>query len=80
MISAESTLSGNAIGSISIGTGPELEWNVISAGNITQFCHRVSGLVLDMNGGVGAQAGFRRSRAAKTKTARRQQWQIVPVH
>ena len=75
-----STLSGNAIVQSPSGTGPELEWNVISAGNsYFSFVNRVSGLVLDMNGGVGAQAGFAVQEPQNENSAT-QQWQIVPVH
>jgi len=36
-------------------------------------------LVLDMNGGVGAQAGFA-VQEPQSSSAATQQWQIVPVH
>jgi hypothetical protein len=62
--SGGSILSGNVIIQSSSGSGPELEWNIISAGGgYFTFVNRVSGLVLDLNGGVGPTfadpAGFR---------------------
>jgi hypothetical protein len=41
--------------------------------------NRVSGLVLDMNGGVGAQAGFA-VQEPQNSSSLTQQWQIVLVH
>jgi arabinogalactan endo-1,4-beta-galactosidase len=73
-------VSGNAIVQSPSGNGPELEWNVVSAGNsYFSFVNRVSGLVLDMNGGAGAQAGFAVQEPQDENSAT-QQWQIVPVH
>ena len=77
--SGGSSLSGNVIIQSPAGSGQELEWDIVSAGN-GYFCfvNRVSGLVLDMNGGVGAQAGFAVQEPRDNSTT--QQWQIVPVH
>jgi len=78
--SGGSTVSGNAIVQSPSGNGPELEWNVVSAGNsYFSFVNRVSGLVLDMNGGAGAQAGFA-VQEPQDENSPTQQWQIVPVH
>lgn len=74
------TSSGNPIVQSPSGSAQELEWNIISAGNgYFNFVNRVSGLVLDMNGGVGAQAGFA-VQEPQSASAMTQQWQIVPVH
>jgi arabinogalactan endo-1,4-beta-galactosidase len=74
------TSSGNIIIQSPSGGGQEQEWNILSAGNgyFTIF-NRASGLVLDMNGGVGAQAGFA-VQEPQSSAALTQQWQIVPVH
>jgi arabinogalactan endo-1,4-beta-galactosidase len=78
--SGGSTLSGNVIVQSPSGSGRELEWNIVSAGNgYFRFVNRVSGLVLDMNGGAGAQAGFAVQEPQNNNGAT-QQWQIVPVH
>ena len=78
--SGGSTFSGNAIIQSPSGNGPELEWNVVSAGNsYFSFVNRVSGLVLDMNGGAGVQAGFA-VQEPQDENSTTQQWQIVPVH
>jgi arabinogalactan endo-1,4-beta-galactosidase len=78
--SGGSTLSGNVIVQSPSGSGRELEWNIVSAGNGDfRFVNRVSGLVLDMNGGAGAQAGFAVQEPQNNNGAT-QQWQIVPVH
>ncbi|MGC9947289.1 MAG: RICIN domain-containing protein [Bryobacteraceae bacterium] len=78
--SGGSTLSGNGIVQSPSGSGEELEWDVVSAGN-GYFCfvNRASGLVLDMNGGAGAQTGFAVQEPQNNNSAT-QQWQIVPVH
>ncbi len=77
--SGGSTMNGNVIVQSPSGSGQELEWNIVSAGNgYFSFVNRVSGLVLDMNGGVGAQAGFAVQEPQNTGAT--QQWQIVPVH
>jgi arabinogalactan endo-1,4-beta-galactosidase len=77
--SGGSALSGNVIVQSPSGSGQELEWNIVSAGN-GYFCfvNRVSGLVLDMNGGVGAEAGFAVQEPQNSNSAAGQ-WQIVPV-
>jgi arabinogalactan endo-1,4-beta-galactosidase len=78
--SGGSTVSGNAIVQSPSGSTPELEWNLVSVGNgYFSFVNRASGLVLDMNGGVGAQAGFA-VQEPQSSSALTQQWQIVPVH
>jgi hypothetical protein len=60
--------------------GQEQEWNIVSAGNgYFTMVNRVSGLVLDMNGGVGAQAGFA-VQEPQNSSSMTQRWQIVPVH
>jgi arabinogalactan endo-1,4-beta-galactosidase len=75
-----STLSGNAIVQSTSGGGQEQEWDIVSAGNgYFTIVNRVSGLVLDMNGGVGAQAGFA-VQEPQNSSSTTQQWQIVPVH
>ncbi len=78
--SGGSTLSGNLVIQSPVGNSQELEWNIVSAGN-GYFCfvNRVSGLVLDMNGGLGAQAGFA-VQEPQDSNSTTQQWQIVPVH
>src|SRR5208283_2688988 len=54
-----STAGGNAIVQSSSGGGEAQEWDIVTAGNgYFTIVNRVSGLVLDMNGGTGAQAGF----------------------
>src|ERR1022692_2692775 len=78
--SGGSTLSGNVIIQSPSGSGQELEWNIVSAGNgYFRFVSRVSGLVLDMNGGSGADAGFAVQEPQNNNSAT-EQWQIVPVH
>ncbi len=78
--SGGSTLSGNVIIQSPSGSGQELEWNIVSAGNgYFRFVSRVSGLVLDMNGGSGADAGFAVQEPQDNNSAT-EQWQIVPVH
>jgi len=78
--SGASAAGGNAIVLSPSGSGPELEWDIVSAGN-GYFCfvNRASGMVLDMNGGSGAQAGFAVQEPQNNNSAT-QQWQIVPVH
>jgi arabinogalactan endo-1,4-beta-galactosidase len=74
------TSNGNLIVQSPSGSGQELEWNVISVGNgYFSFVNRASGLVLDMNGGVGALAGFA-VQEPQSASALTQQWQIIPVH
>ncbi|MGA3024800.1 MAG: RICIN domain-containing protein [Bryobacteraceae bacterium] len=78
--SGGSTSSGSAVVQSPSGSAQELEWNIFSAGNgYFSFVNRVSGLVLDMNGGAGAQAGFAVQEPQNNSSAT-QQWQIVPVH
>ncbi|MGD0361988.1 MAG: glycosyl hydrolase 53 family protein [Bryobacteraceae bacterium] len=75
-----STVSGNAVVQSAPGSGQELEWNIVSAGNgFFQFVNRASGLVLDMAGGSGSAAGFAVVEPQDSSSAT-QQWQIVPVH
>jgi arabinogalactan endo-1,4-beta-galactosidase len=75
-----STSSGNAIVQSPSGGGQEEEWNIVTAGNgYFTLVNRVSGLVLDMNGGAGAQAGFA-VQEPQNSSSTTQQWQIVPVH
>jgi arabinogalactan endo-1,4-beta-galactosidase len=75
-----STLSGNVIVQSPSGGGQEQEWDVVTAGNsYFTLVNRVSGLALDMNGGVGAQAGFA-VQEPQNSSRTTQQWQIVPVH
>jgi arabinogalactan endo-1,4-beta-galactosidase len=75
-----SMASGNAIIQSPSGSTEELEWEVVSAGNgYFSLVNRASGLVLDMNGGVGAQAGFA-VQEPQNSGGTTQQWQIVPVH
>jgi arabinogalactan endo-1,4-beta-galactosidase len=74
-----STASGNAIVQSTSGGGQEQEWDIVTAGKgYFTLVNRVSGLVLDMNGGVGEQAGFAVQEPQNSSTT--QQWQIVPVH
>jgi len=78
--SGGSTVSGNAIVQAASGSGQELEWDVVSAGNgYFYLVNRASGLVLDMAGGVGAQSGFAVQEPQNSNSAT-QQWQIVPAH
>ena len=77
---AGSTLSGNAIVQSPSGGGQEEEWNVVTAGGgYFTLANRVSAFVLDMNGGVGEQAGFA-VQEPQNSSSMTQQWQIVPVH
>ena len=74
------TSNGNIIVQSPSGGGQEEEWNIVSVGNAYfVILNRVSGLALDMNGGVGAQAGFA-VQEPQSSSALTQQWQIVPVH
>jgi hypothetical protein len=74
------TSSGNIIVQSPSGGGQEEEWNIVSVGNgYFAILNRVSWLALDMNGGVGAQAGFA-VQEPQASSALTQQWQIVPVH
>jgi uncharacterized repeat protein (TIGR01451 family) len=74
------TSAGNLIVQSPAGTAQELEWDAVSVGNgYFSFVNRSSGLVLDMNGGVGTQAGFA-VQEPQSATAMTQQWQIIPVH
>jgi len=75
-----SAASGNVIVQSPSGSGQALEWNIVSAGNgYFNFVNRASGLVLDMNGGVGAQAGYA-VQEPQNNSSTTQQWQIVAVH
>jgi len=75
-----STLSGNVIVQSPSGSRPELEWDIVSAGNgYSRFVNRASGLVLDMNGGADAEAGFA-VQQPQNDTSGTQGWRIVPVH
>lgn len=77
--SGGSIAAGNLIIQSPPGTGQELEWDVVSAGNgFFSFMNRASGIALDINGGVGAQAGFAVQEPSNSGTAT-QQWAIVPV-
>jgi hypothetical protein len=72
--SGGSTSSGNAIVQSPSGSGQELEWNIVSAGNgYFRLVNRASGLVLDVSGGVAV-------REPLSGNSTTQQWQIVPVH
>lgn len=74
------TSTGNLIVQSPSGGGQEEGWNVVSVGNgYFVLLNRVSGLVLDMNGGAGAQAGFA-VQEPQSSGASTQQWLIVPVH
>ncbi|MGB7284746.1 MAG: glycosyl hydrolase 53 family protein [Candidatus Acidiferrum sp.] len=74
------TSNGNPIIQSPSGGGQEEEWNIVSVGSgYFVFLNRVSGLVLDMNGGVGAQAGFA-VQEPQSSSALTQQWLIVPAH
>jgi hypothetical protein len=74
-----STASGNPIVQSPSGGGQEQEWDVVSAGSgYFDLVNRVSGLVLDMSGGVGEQAGFAVQEPQSSSMT--QQWQIAPVH
>jgi arabinogalactan endo-1,4-beta-galactosidase len=78
--SGGSLMNGNIIIQSPARNAQELEWNVVSVGGgYFTFVNRASGLVLDMNGGVGAQAGFA-VQEPQSSSALTQQWQIVPVH
>jgi hypothetical protein len=71
--SGGSVTSGNAMVQSPAGSGQELEWDIVSAGNGRfNLVNRASGLVLDMSGGYAVQE-------PKNSSAT-QQWQIVPVH
>jgi hypothetical protein len=80
MIRAGSASSGNLIVQSPSGGGQGQEWNIVSAGNgYFTMVNRVSGLVLDMNGGAGERAGFAVQEPQNSSSMTRQ-WQIVPVH
>jgi arabinogalactan endo-1,4-beta-galactosidase len=75
-----STANGNLIVQSPSGGAQELEWSIVSVGNgYFSLINRASGLALDMNGGVGAQAGFA-VQEPQSASATTQQWQIIPVH
>jgi len=75
-----STASGNVIVQSPSNGGQEQEWDVVSGGNgYFNLVNHLSGLVLDMNGGVGEQAGFA-VQEPQNSSSTTQQWQIVPVH
>jgi arabinogalactan endo-1,4-beta-galactosidase len=74
-----SSANGNAVLQSAANGSQQQEWNVISVGNgYFSFVNRVSGLVLDMNGGVGALAGFAVQEPQSSSPT--QQWLIVAVH
>lgn len=78
--SGASTASGTAIMQAPASGSMEQEWNIVSAGNgYFNVVNRVSGLVLDTNGGSGSLAGFV-VQQVQSSSAQTQQWQIVPVH
>jgi arabinogalactan endo-1,4-beta-galactosidase len=75
-----STASGNAIVQSPSSAGQQQEWDIVSAGGgYFNLVNRLSGLVLDMSGGVGEQAGFA-VQEPQNSSSTTQQWQIVPVH
>jgi arabinogalactan endo-1,4-beta-galactosidase len=75
-----STASGNVIVQSPSNSGQEQEWDVVSAGNgYFNLVNHLSGLVLDMNGGAGEQAGFA-VQEPQNSSSTTQEWQIVPVH
>jgi arabinogalactan endo-1,4-beta-galactosidase len=77
--SGGSLSNGNAIVQSSSNSTQEQEWNVVSVGNgYFSLVNRVSGLVLDMNGGVGALAGFAVQEPQSSSGT--QQWLIVAIH
>jgi hypothetical protein len=77
--SGGSLSNGSAIVQSTANTSQEQEWNVVSVGNgYFSFVNRVSGLVLDMNGGVGALAGFAVQEPQSSSGT--QQWLIVAIH
>jgi arabinogalactan endo-1,4-beta-galactosidase len=78
--SGGSTSSGTAIVQSLADGSTEQEWDVVSAGaGYFNIVNHLSGLVLDTNGGTGAQAGFV-VQETQSSSAQTQQWQIVPVH
>ena len=78
--SGGSMRSGSAITQTQSGSGRQLEWNIVSAGGgYFRLVNRLSGLVLDIGGGLGAQAGFA-VQEPQHGNSTTQQWQIVPVH
>jgi arabinogalactan endo-1,4-beta-galactosidase len=78
--SGGSSAAGNLIIQSPSGSGQELEWDVVSAGNgFFSFVNRVSGMALDIGGGVGSQAGFAVQEPLNSSSAT-QQWEIVPAH
>jgi hypothetical protein len=77
--SGGSLSDGNAIVQSTSNSSQEQEWNVVSVGNsYFSFVNRASNLVLDMNGGTGALAGFAVQEPQSNSTT--QQWLIVPIH
>jgi hypothetical protein len=77
--SGDSLSNGSAIVQSTSNASQEQEWNVVSVGNgYFSFVNRVSGLVLDMNGGVGALAGFAVQEPQSNSGT--QQWLIVAIH
>jgi len=77
--SGGSSSSGNAIVQSLADGSAEQEWDIVSAGGgYFNVVNHLSGLVLDTNGGTGAQAGFV-VQEAQNSTAQTQQWQVVPI-
>lgn len=71
--SGASTAIGTAITLSLSGSGQELEWDIVSAGNsYFTLVNRASGMVLDLSGGSVV-------RETQDSTRTTQQWRIVPV-
>jgi arabinogalactan endo-1,4-beta-galactosidase len=78
--SGGSTSAGTAMVQALADASPEQEWDVVTAGGgYFNVMNHLNGLVLDTNGGTGAQAGFV-VQETQSSSAQSQQWQIVPVH
>jgi hypothetical protein len=77
--SGGSMTRGNTIVQSAAGSSTEREWDFVSVGSgYSSIVNRLSGMALDMSGGVGALAGFAvQEPLSGTPT---QQWQILPVH
>jgi hypothetical protein len=77
--SGASTTSGTAIVQSLSSTSHEQEWDVVSVGGgYFAFMNRLSGMVVDMNGGAGSLIG--KAVQEPRNASASQQWQIVPVH
>jgi arabinogalactan endo-1,4-beta-galactosidase len=77
--SGGSMASGNTIVQSAAGSSTEREWDFVSVGSgYFSIVNRLSGMAMDMSGGVGALAGFAVQESMTSSPT--QQWQMFPVH